>query len=78
MKMIQIDNNITSLDRVVNLVPELFDRLAGLIGKEKKKESPVQPTPCSAQDPVSYTHLFVSAGMCSTFFRQTRTTRLCG
>ena len=50
VKMIQIDNNITSLDRVVNLVPELFDRLAGLIGKEKKKESPVQPTPCSAQD----------------------------
>lgn len=53
VKLIQIDNNITSLDRVVNLVPELFDRVAGLIKDKGKTASPPvapQPTPCTKDD----------------------------
>ena len=56
VKVIQIDSNITSLDRVVNMVPELFDRVAGLV-KEKSKgkggsASDPKVTPCGTAETV--------------------------
>jgi sporulation protein YtfJ len=37
VRLLQISQNITSADKAISLVPELFDKITGLFGKGKNK-----------------------------------------
>lgn len=37
VKLLQITQNSTSADNAISMIPELFDKIAGLFGKDKKK-----------------------------------------
>lgn len=37
VKLLQISQNVTSTDKAISLVPELFDKITGLFGKGKDK-----------------------------------------
>lgn len=38
VKLLQITQNSTSADNAIGMIPELIDKVAGLFGKDKKKE----------------------------------------
>jgi sporulation protein YtfJ len=45
VKLLQISQNITSTDKAISLVPELFDKITGLFGKGKNKEKEKEKEP---------------------------------
>lgn len=40
VKLLQLNQDKSSAGAVVNMVPELFDKIQGLFGKDKKKDKP--------------------------------------
>lgn len=43
VKLLQINKNQSTTDRVVDLVPEVIDKVSGFMNKDKKEAAPITP-----------------------------------
>ncbi len=50
VKLLQLNQDKSSTGAIVNMIPEIFDKVQGLVSKDKKKESPKASEEESAAD----------------------------
>lgn len=51
VKLLRVDPGNTSVDRIIDLVPELLDKVGGMLGKKKSKKAEPDETEIPSPDP---------------------------